>query len=94
MLVSIIAAFMVSGLIYVTAEGRPDLAYVEGKVRDGLAPIYGAVSGVTGFFRHWVNTIRNYSRLEQENAELLQGNRADETQACRFAVHGRGECQS
>ncbi len=72
MLVSIIAAFMVIGLIYVTAEGRPDLAYVEGKVRDGLAPIYGAVSGVTGFFRHWVNTIRNYSRLEQENAELLQ----------------------
>ncbi|NLA57343.1 MAG: rod shape-determining protein MreC [Firmicutes bacterium] len=71
-LASIIAAFLVIGLIYVTAEGRPELTYVEGKVRDGLAPLYGAVSGATGFFRHWVEVIRNYSRLEQENAELWQ----------------------
>ena len=71
-LATIIAAFVVIGLIYVTAEGRPELTFLEGKVRDGLAPIYVAVSGVTGFFKHWAGVIRNYSHLQQKNAELLE----------------------
>ncbi len=69
---TIIAAFVVIGLIYVTAEGRPELSYLGGKIRDGLAPLYGAITSVTGFFEHWAGVIRNYSHLERENAELLQ----------------------
>ena len=71
-LATIIAAFVVIGLIYVIAEGRPELTFLEGKVRDGLAPIYGAVSDVNGFFKHWAGVIRNYSHLQQKNAELLE----------------------
>ena len=72
LLVTLVVAFVVIGLIYITADGRPEIPPFEGKVRDGLAPLYGAFSSLTGFANHWVGVIRNYSRLERENSELRQ----------------------
>ncbi|NMB46218.1 MAG: rod shape-determining protein MreC [Firmicutes bacterium] len=72
MLVTLIAAFVVIGLIYITADGRPVVSPLEARLRDGLAPIYGAFSSITGFASHWWGVVRNYRHLEQENSELLQ----------------------
>ncbi|NLJ24509.1 MAG: rod shape-determining protein MreC [Firmicutes bacterium] len=71
-LVTLIAVFIVIGLIYITADGRRELSPLEGKVRDGLAPLYGAFSGITGFANHWWGVISNYSRLQKENGELVE----------------------
>ena len=72
LLVTIIAAFVVIGLIYITADGRPEIPPLEGKVRDGLAPLYGAFSSITGFANHWLGVVHDYSRLRRENSELRQ----------------------
>ncbi|NLJ87130.1 MAG: rod shape-determining protein MreC [Firmicutes bacterium] len=71
-LVTILAAFVLIGLIYLTADGRPQLSPWERKIKDSIAPVYRVFSGLTDFTNHWVGVIRNYSRLQKENEVLLQ----------------------
>ena len=49
---TIIAAFVVIIFIYVTAEGRPELSYLGGKIRDGLAPYVRGHHQSHRFFEH------------------------------------------
>ena len=72
MLVTIFVAFILIGLIYITAEGRRELSPWESKIKDGMAPVYGVFSNLTSFVNHWVGVIRNHSHLQKDNAELLQ----------------------
>lgn len=71
-IITLIIVFVVIGLIYITADGRPELSPLEVRIRDGLAPLYGAFSSITSFVNHWWGVICNYSRLEKEHGELVQ----------------------
>lgn len=70
--VAVCSVFILIGLIYTTAAGRRHKTPVEEWVGDALAPLEAFLTAVTRGTAHWMEIIRRYDQLLEENRRLRQ----------------------